>query len=236
MLAPPEDLSLEDLPHNEEEPSSRRRRRPVAAAETAPLPSRPAVSSAPWKVSPPGALRGDLPMVAHYKEKVRAAFIALFRGDELLLVRGKFSGLWQLPGGLVDMSDASVWEAATREFYEETGSQAPLPAVDLVGWFETGIDLRQGVFHGVTLVLRMKTAKEIPIAPSSETSEGAFVKWSELDTLTYRWPNDQTIPMIYDKSHAADGARPVVRQGPWSESRPVLQAGGAGRECAADMR
>lgn len=48
-----------------------------------------------------------------------AAFVALFRGEELFLVQGRASGLWQLPGGLVEASDESVWEAAAREFYEE---------------------------------------------------------------------------------------------------------------------
>ncbi|CAJ1415947.1 unnamed protein product, partial [Effrenium voratum] len=64
-------------------------------------------------------LRAELPLVRHYKDQVSAAFVALFRGDELFLVKGSRSGLWQLPGGMIEEADANVWEAATREFFEE---------------------------------------------------------------------------------------------------------------------
>lgn len=51
------------------------------------------------------------------KLDVRAA---VFRGDEILLVREASDGLWTLPGGWVDLGE-SPSEAAAREVKEESG-------------------------------------------------------------------------------------------------------------------
>eukprot|EP00434_Breviolum_minutum_P015059 symbB.v1.2.013278.t2/scaffold879.1/size325971/25 len=125
-------------------------------------------------------------------------------GEELYLVRGKQSGLWQLPGGMIETSDSTVWDAATREFFEETGSQAPLPASRLQGWFETTIELPHTLFRGVIFVLQADDSIEVPFAVNQETDEAMWKAWRNLGELDFRWPNDQTIPQIYDLAQAID--------------------------------
>ncbi|CAE7876406.1 mutT, partial [Symbiodinium microadriaticum] len=144
-------------------------------------------------------MRAQLPLVRHYKEQISAAFVALFRGEQLFLVRGRKSGLWQLPGGMIEASDASVWEAATREFFEETGSLAALPAARLGGWYEVAIQLPQTLFKGVIFVLQMDGDEALPFAANEEATESIFQAWESLSELEYRWPNDQTIPQMYDQ-------------------------------------
>eukprot|EP00928_Gymnodinium_smaydae_P022443 TRINITY_DN18848_c0_g1_i1.p1 TRINITY_DN18848_c0_g1~~TRINITY_DN18848_c0_g1_i1.p1 ORF type:complete len:235 (-),score=48.21 TRINITY_DN18848_c0_g1_i1:255-878(-) len=179
----------------------------------------------PWRVRPPQELRGQLPLLHHFRDEISAAFIALFAQDQLFLVQGLRSGEWGLPGGLVDAGDASLWECATREFYEETGSLAPLPQVRLLGWFITDIPLATGsIFRGAILVLQTKTS-EIPFRENNEMRASAWVKWCELGELQFRWPNDEVIPLIFDFSQRVD-VPPRVRPGPWSETRPALRAGG----------
>jgi len=186
------------------------------------------LSNAPWRVRPPTELRGQVPLAHHWKDHIRAAFIALFHEDRLLLVQGLRSGLWQLPGGLVDQTDESIWDCATREFYEETGSIAPLPPVRLQGWFETAIDWGRGTFHGAILVLKTEAAS-VPFAANDEMRASAWVPWSKLHELDYRWPNDETIPLIYDRAQRTNcPAR--VKPGGWSETRPVLTASAGQRE------
>lgn len=60
------------------------------------------------------------------KLDVRAA---AFRGDELLLVRERVSGLWTLPGGWADVGDSAA-QSAVREGREESGF--PMRAIKLV--------------------------------------------------------------------------------------------------------
>jgi ADP-ribose pyrophosphatase YjhB (NUDIX family) len=45
---------------------------------------------------------------------------AIFRGDELLLVRERASGKWTLPGGFADVGESPA-EAVAREVQEESG-------------------------------------------------------------------------------------------------------------------
>ncbi|CAK9086260.1 unnamed protein product [Durusdinium trenchii] len=152
-------------------------------------------------------------------------------GEELFLVRGRQSGLWQLPGGMIEASDLNVWDAAAREFYEETGSQAPLPSSRLQGWFETTIELPSGgLFRGVIFVLQTEATCEVPFAVNGETREALWRPWRNLEDLDFRWPNDQTIPQIFDMAQAEDGRRPVVRAGCYMEMRPTLRCGGHMRE------
>ncbi|CAK8991578.1 Putative 8-oxo-dGTP diphosphatase [Durusdinium trenchii] len=193
------------------------------------------MAAAAWRVPPPRELRAELPLVRHYKEQVSAAFVALFRGEELFLVRGRQSGLWQLPGGMIEASDLNVWDAAAREFYEETGSQAPLPSSRLQGWFETTIELPSGgLFRGVIFVLQTEATCEVPFAVNGETREALWRPWRNLEDLDFRWPNDQTIPQIFDMAQAEDGRRPVVRAGCYMEMRPTLRCGGHMRESAPE--
>eukprot|EP00913_Durusdinium_trenchii_P004541 g4217.t1 len=119
------------------------------------------------------------------QEQVSAAFVALFRGEELFLVRGRQSGLWQLPGGMIEASD-------------------------------------------------LNATCEVPFAVNGETREALWRPWRNLEDLDFRWPNDQTIPQIFDMAQAEDGRRPVVRAGCYMEMRPTLRCGGHMRESAPE--
>ncbi|HZV21264.1 MAG TPA: NUDIX domain-containing protein [Hyphomicrobiales bacterium] len=56
-----------------------------------------------------------------------AVSVAVFRGNEVLLVRrgkkGAYQGLWSLPGGAIELGETAM-EAARRELKEETGLEA----------------------------------------------------------------------------------------------------------------
>lgn len=187
-----------------------------SGAQMAPAPA--------WRVCAPRELRGELPLTSHWKEHIGAAFVALFHGDSLLLVQG-LSGRWQLPGGLVDTTDENVWDTACREYFEETGSVAPLPANELAGWFATSIDWGEGAFHGAIFVLRTHTSN-VPFAANAEMKALEWVPWAKLEELDFRWPNDETIPKIHDESQSIDGCRANIKVGPWNEMRPALHSTG----------
>jgi 8-oxo-dGTP pyrophosphatase MutT (NUDIX family) len=59
--------------------------------------------------------------------------MAVFRGDQVLLVRERQDGRWSLPGGYVDVGDSPV-ESAVRETWEEAGVH--VRASRLVGIFD----------------------------------------------------------------------------------------------------
>lgn len=70
------------------------------------------------------------------KRPVLAASVAVFRGDEVLLVQRANrpgQGTWSLPGGKVEFGEA-LETAALRELREETGVEAKL--VGFIGLYE----------------------------------------------------------------------------------------------------
>ena len=72
--------------------------------------------------------------------------LALFRADEVLLVRERMDGRWSLPGGFVDVGD-SPSDAAVREAVEEAGVVARVER--LAGVFDTRLqpDCPPHLFH-----------------------------------------------------------------------------------------
>lgn len=72
--------------------------------------------------------------------------LAIFRGDEVLLVRERMDGRWAMPGGFVDVGD-SPSEAALREAAEEAGVVARVQR--LAGVFDTRLqpDCPPHLFH-----------------------------------------------------------------------------------------
>ena len=72
--------------------------------------------------------------------------LAVFRNDELLLVREQMDGRWAMPGGFVDVGD-SPSEAALREAAEEAGVIARVQR--LAGVFDTRLqpDCPPHLFH-----------------------------------------------------------------------------------------
>ena len=93
--------------------------------------------------------------------------LAVFRGDELLLVREQMDGCWAMPGGFVDIGD-SPSEAALREAAEEAGVIARVQR--LVGVFDTRLqpDCPPHLFHIHKLVFT-----GVLLDPSAEPRAGS---------------------------------------------------------------
>ncbi|MEX2207766.1 MAG: NUDIX hydrolase N-terminal domain-containing protein [Myxococcota bacterium] len=102
--------------------------------------------------------------------------LALFRGDELLLVRERMDGRWAMPGGFVDVGD-SPSEAAVREAVEEAGVVARVQR--LAGVFDTRLqpDCPPHLFHIHKLVFT-----GLRVDPNAEPRAG-----SEATEARY-WP------------------------------------------------
>jgi ADP-ribose pyrophosphatase YjhB (NUDIX family) len=101
--------------------------------------------------------------------------LALFRGDEVLLVRESMDGRWSLPGGFVDVGD-SPSEAAVREAAEEAGVDARIER--LAGVFDTRLqpDCPPHLFHIHKLVFvgKLVDSNAVPRAGSEATDAGWF--------------------------------------------------------------
>ncbi|MGB3668964.1 MAG: NUDIX hydrolase [Phormidesmis sp.] len=83
---------------------------------------------------------------------VAASVIAILPDDRLVLIRRRDSGLWGLPGGLVDWGE-DVQTAAKRELLEETGLTLISPG-RLVGVYSA--KERDERFHSICVALAAK--------------------------------------------------------------------------------
>ncbi len=96
--------------------------------------------------------------------------LAIFRDDELLLVREQMDGRWAMPGGFVDVGD-SPSEAALREAAEEAGVVARVQR--LAGVFDTRLqpDCPPHLFHIHKLVFTglLVDPDAVPCAGSEAT-------------------------------------------------------------------
>ncbi len=83
---------------------------------------------------------------------VAASVIAILPDNRLVLIRRRDSGLWGLPGGLVDWGE-NVQTAAKRELLEETGLKLVSPG-RLVGVYSGS--QRDERFHSICVALEAK--------------------------------------------------------------------------------
>lgn len=114
---------------------------------------------------------------------VLAVSVALFRGDEVLLVlRGKppFADLWSLPGGRVEFGER-LEDAARRELREETGVEAK--ALAFVRLHEA-IDVAAGA-HAVIAVHAALSdhGADAPFAPADDAADARFVAVSQVTVM-----------------------------------------------------
>jgi ADP-ribose pyrophosphatase YjhB (NUDIX family) len=110
--------------------------------------------------------------------------LAVFRGDEILLVREQVDGRWAMPGGFVDIGDTPS-EAALREAAEEAGVVARVER--LAGVFDLRLqpDCPPHLFHIHKLVFTGQLVD--PTAPpraGSEATEAGFWPIAALPELS----------------------------------------------------
>src|SRR4051794_39293395 len=120
---------------------------------------------------------------------VPSAFVVARRGDRLLLVRRCDSGMWELPGGRVDVGETAT-EAAVREVAEEAG--VTVEVTGLVGLFtDPGhvVRSREGeVRQQFALVFRGRVIGGAPTPDLRETCEAAWVATAEVPRLPMEYP------------------------------------------------
>jgi ADP-ribose pyrophosphatase YjhB (NUDIX family) len=135
--------------------------------------------------------------------------LALFRGDEVLLVRERMDGRWALPGGYVDVGDSPT-EAAVREAVEEAGVVARVER--LAGVFDTRLqpDCPPHLFHIHKLVFvgRLLDPDAAPRA-GSEATDAAWFDVARLPELSL----GRTLPLHVREAlrvHRDPGALPYL--------------------------
>jgi 8-oxo-dGTP pyrophosphatase MutT (NUDIX family) len=116
---------------------------------------------------------------------VPSVFVAVRApGDRLLLVRRCDSGVWELPGGRVDVGENAV-EAAVRETLEEAGVRVVVTG--LVGLFsDPGLVIRSRggeVRQQFAVLFRARAVGGVPRADLEETSEAAWVAIGDIPGL-----------------------------------------------------
>jgi 8-oxo-dGTP pyrophosphatase MutT (NUDIX family) len=104
--------------------------------------------------------------------------------DQVLLVRRCDSGLWELPGGRVDVGESAV-AAGVRETFEESGVQARITG--LVGLYTDPAHVVRAVDGGVrqqfVVVFRARSAGGASAGDGLETCDAAWVAPRHLHEL-----------------------------------------------------
>lgn len=120
----------------------------------------------------------------HACPKIDVRSIA-FRGDDVLLVRGRDDGLWTPPGGWAEVGE-SPRAAAEKELREESGYTGR--AVDLLGVFAVDVRHRsRWPFYGWKLVFLCELDGAEPAAhQASEIAEVGFFAEDALPELSGR--------------------------------------------------
>ena len=110
--------------------------------------------------------------------------LALFRDDELLLVRERVDGRWSMPGGFVDVGDTPS-DAAVRETAEEAGVVARVHR--LAGVFDTRLqpDCPPHLFHIHKLVFTgLRVDPDAALRAGSEATDARYWPLAALPELS----------------------------------------------------
>ena len=115
---------------------------------------------------------------------VPSVFVAVLHQGSLLLVRRRDTGVWELPGGRVDVGE-SAEQAAVRETAEEAGVQVAITG--LAGLFTDPrhvIRSRDGdVRQQFAVLFRGSVVGGVPHGDQFETSEAAWIRVEDLPGL-----------------------------------------------------
>lgn len=131
---------------------------------------------------------------------------AVFREEELLLVREAIDGGWTLPGGWADVGEGPR-TAVEREVWEEAGLK--VRALRLVGAYDANrVEGAMPLFHAYKLVFLCEVLGG-ELSPSPETTALGFFS---LDSLPQPFSAHRTTPRHLADALAAlrDPSRPAV--------------------------
>ncbi|RXH52206.1 8-oxo-dGTP diphosphatase [Kurthia gibsonii] len=107
----------------------------------------------------------------------RIANLIVRKGDEVLLLKKPRRGWYVAPGGKIE-SGESIYEAAAREFFEETGTRAVKP--HLKGIY-TMVIQEDGEFVDEWMLYTF-VANDLIGEPYTETREG-ILEWHPIEDL-----------------------------------------------------
>ena len=103
-------------------------------------------------------------------------------GWEVVLIQRKkqpYQGMWALPGGHLNIDDASLGSSAQREAYEETGLDIPLHLFQQVHTFEDFQDAR-GKYVCLLYVLSEPLSLDAKIEAGDDAS---YAQWHSVENL-----------------------------------------------------
>lgn len=103
----------------------------------------------------------------------------ILREGKIMLIKRSDSGLWAVPGGLVEVGE-TLTEAAERELREETGVEGKV--TQLLGMFDSRLWRSKTKAHMYHVIFRAESSDPTPI-PSSEATEVAFFEETNLPIL-----------------------------------------------------
>jgi ADP-ribose pyrophosphatase YjhB (NUDIX family) len=115
----------------------------------------------------------------------------IVQDGKIMLIKRSDSGLWAVPGGLVEVGE-TLAEAAERELHEETGVEGKV--TQLLGIFDSRLwrsKTKAQLYHVIFLA---EAADPIP-KPSNEATEIAFFEEANLPVLAPG--HDLRVPMLF---------------------------------------
>ena len=113
------------------------------------------------------------------------------RDGKIMLIQRSDSGLWAVPGGLVEVGE-TLSEAAERELREETGVEGKVTT--LLGIFDSRIWRSKTKAHMYHVIFLMESANPIP-RPSQEAMDVAFFDEQNLPVLAPG--HDLRVPLLF---------------------------------------
>jgi dATP pyrophosphohydrolase len=124
--------------------------------------------------------------------------------EVLLLERASRPGYWQSVTGSLDWPDEPLADAALREVREETGIEAPRPALrrwNVTYTFEIYAHWRHRFAPGVTHNVEHAFALELPatravVLAQDEHTAYQWLPWPEAAKRCFSWSNRDAIRML----------------------------------------
>ncbi len=116
---------------------------------------------------------------------------AVFKDDQLLLMKRHDNGLWAIPGGLVDVGE-TLADAAERELLEETKICGH--ATKLLGIFDSRIWKTKKNVHLYHAIFLVDSDHPIPVS-TAEATEVGFFSADQLPPLSPG--HHQRVPLVF---------------------------------------